>query len=425
MSASRRIEKAAAERVVSPIASEVIDPVAIARTMKRFPIVPYAGTSKASSHSWLNFFYSLAQQSVLHAACIRKKSIYAFGVPVLLNESGEEVEEVSLSDALAPFLFSSTQGKGLSNFAKSVNFQLEAIGFCVCIIRVATVAGVTRVSLSEVPAGWGLRMRDPNTGFDGFAISPNFSDDYLRKYPPEILPQFPEFEERDGVFVSASMVSAGGAVNYGRPPAMSASASAFESILNTNYRSSSASSAFVPRLILEFEAGDATTGPDSSDAGDIAGGEKDSAFAREFVKRYTNKGDDPPSIMVTERPIGAAPVSAIQVNAQANADYFERIQRINDDQVLAAHGCTKRFIGMESAGGFSKDQFLWDYIVNVEPVIDADRNRFLFWLYDILDVIFEAYPALSFAPMRLSFKEPVYDAINEIKNPVTDATDNT
>lgn len=415
MSASRRIEKAVFERVVSPIAAEVIDSPAIARSMRRYPIVPYAGTSKRSAHSWLDFFKSIAQQSVVYAACINKKTIYAFGEPVLIDEGGNDVTGASLTSWLSNFSFSSSIGNGITNFAKCVNVQLETTGFCVCIIRISTVASVTKVSFSEVPSGWGLRLRDKESGFNGFIISPSFDDEYLRQNTPDIIPEFPNFKKNEGTLISASMISAGGAVNYGRPPAMSACASAFESILNTNYRSYSSSNAFVPRLILEFEAGDATTGPDSSSSSDIANSSSNSNFAQEFVMRYTNKGDDPPSIMVTERPVGASPVTAIQVNPQTGSDYFEKIQNLNDEQIIAAHGCTRRFLGFESAGGFSKEHFLWDYVVNVEPVIDADRKRFLDWFQSILDELFVMYPALSFLPMRFSFREPIYEAIREIK----------
>lgn len=413
MSASRRIEKAAFERVISPIAAEVTDSAAIARSMKRYPIVPYAGSSKSSSHAWLDFFKSLAQQSVIHAACIRKKTTYAFGEAILVDEKGNEFVD-ELKEALSAFSFSSSIGTGISNFAKSVNAQIEATGFCVCIIRVSTVASVTKVSFSEVPSGWGLRFREANSGFDGFIISPSFEDEYLKKNEPELLPEFPSFKERDGVLISAAMLNAGGGVNYGRPPAIAACASAFESILNTTFRSYSSANAFVPKLILEFEAGDATTGPESSSSSDIAGSLPANDFAQEFVKRYTNKGDDPPSIMVTERPVGASPVTAIKVEPQTGADYFEKIQKLNDDQVIAAHGCTHRFLGFESSGGFSEQQFLWDYVVNVKPVIDADRKRFLDWLHNILDKIFAMYPAISFYPLKISFREPIYEAIRGI-----------
>lgn len=418
MSISKRIEYLVSSGE-SPIAKEVVDPSGIAKTMRLLPIVPYAGSGNASSHSWLDFFKSIVQMSPTFSACVNKKTGYAFGAPTMVLPDGEHSTAQYFNESISRFGFSGDGGDTLGAFCRDVNKQLETGGFCVARIAVSTVSGQSFCKMSAIPLGMALKVKDVSTGFEGVVISSSFDYQYLRKNKPEILPIFPSFTESNGVLQAAFMFKAGGAVHYGRPPAIACVMPAYEEMLLVSSRIISAKSHFTPRVILEFEGSDPTDQGfpivDGSSERDGANPDEGKSFVERFTERYTNAGDNPSQVMAIERPIGASPMVVAQIQPMAGHEYHRAISEIARDSILAAHGCTPRFMGFEASSGFSKDAFLNDYVVNMEPVIDLDRRRTLEPLNNVLSILYEMFPTLKVNDGRLHFIEPIYDALKEIK----------
>lgn len=190
MSISRRIEYLVGVGE-SPIAKEVVDPIGIAKTMRLLPIIPYAGSGNVSSHGWLDFFKSIAQMSPTFSACISKKTGYAFGTPTVVLPNGEYSNRQYLLENISRFGFTGDGGDTIGAFCRDLNKQLETAGFCVVRIAVSTVSGQSFCKMSAIPLGMGLKIKDPNSRFDGIAVSNSFDYQYLKKNKPEILPIFP------------------------------------------------------------------------------------------------------------------------------------------------------------------------------------------------------------------------------------------
>ena len=170
---------------------------------------------------------------------------------------------------------------------------------------------------------------------------------------------------------------------------------------------------FVGQLIIEVEDDDPTNNPAIND--DDAKRAGFDSFVDRMEENYTNKGDDPSSVIVTARPAGGRPMFVFQVKPNTNENWYKVTGEMNEQRILRAHGLTLRFMGFDASTGFSSDTFIADYVMNVEPVLNEKRNTLMSFVNKILTAIWETAGREELNQYALNFRSPIASQIEQFK----------
>lgn len=413
-------------QVKNPIPDEVCDPDDIQFFFKKWNFVPYAGTTTHSGQMLLTWYLMLAQLSPTHNACISKKVKYAVGgkaTPVRSEDPewdiGEQSTPISTPDKVR---YRDTVNEfidfdgGITKFHHRMGWSYEATGNAWVEMVYAQTMGVGRVKLKFHRVTHCLYVNTKPGEVRLVAISPKWQDAYLNKYPPRYVPAYPNFvTDEDGNLRTMFHLKNGDNSWYGRPESAGADLYKYREVQDAMYLIKQAGANFTGQLIIEVEDDDPEYAAAIED--EKAQSVGFSGFADRFEHNYTQKSDDPQSVLVTARPYGSRPMFVFQVSPNTNQEWYKVTGDISEAKIMQAHGCTPRFMGKEVAGGFSQDVFVSDYVINMEPVINSLRGELTRFTNDQLSVAWlELLNRADMDAFSVSFMPPIQSEIDQYKN---------
>jgi hypothetical protein len=420
----KRVKRAHIFRLENPIPAEIRDTGEIKRLFRSWNFIPYAGISADSGHTLLMWYLMLAKLSPTNAAAISKKIKFAFGGKARVirakdpeYETGEEMLPVSVQET-KQFIenlkrFVVFQG-GVSKFHGRVAWQFEATGNAFVELSVATVAGQTRCVLRPIRTTNVLFVNTPAGEPRAVAISPVWTDEYLKKNPPRVVPLFPVYgKDGDGALHTIFQLKAGDNAWYGRPQSEGADLYKYREVQDAMYQVRAAASDFTGQLIIEVEDDNPQYAPAIDDENAVRAGEP--GFVEQFEKNYTTKGDDPQSVLIASRPYGSKPMFVFQVSPNTKENWYKVTGGISEMQIVRAHGLTPRFLGFDVSNGFSSEVYLWDYILNVEPVIDEFRAEIMNFVNQIITETWALTGNDEMNAFSLTFSPPIQSTLEDFK----------
>lgn len=420
----KRVKRAHIFRLENPIPAEIRDVSEVKKLFKSWNFVPYAGTSAEPGHSLLMWYLMLAKLSATNAAAIHKKVKFAVGgkARVIRStdpefETGDELNPVTTIESR---MFIDTLKRvvefegGVSKFHSRLGWQFEATGNAFVELSVATVAGQTRCVLRVHRTTNTMFIRTEPGEPRAVAISPVWTEKYLEKNPPRVIPMFPVYrEDDDGVMRTVFQLKAGDNSWYGRPQSEGADLFKYREVQDAMYQIRAAGSDFTGQLIIEVEDDNPQFAPAIDDANAVRAGEP--GFVEQFEKNYTNKGDDPQAVLIASRPYGSKPMFVFQVSPNTKESWYKVTGEISEMRILRAHGLTPRFMGFDVANGFASDVYLWDYILNVQPVIDEFRAELMDFINSILTEIWSLTGNNPMNEFSLTFAPPIQSTLEDFK----------
>ena len=408
--------------IKNPIVDEVADTQELKRFFKRWPYVPYAGTTNESGHRLLVWYQMLAKLSATHGACIAKKIEWAFGGKAMFERSVDSdwqtsedarpmstAEEIAYRDALKEFfVFEGGVGKLHMDAGRS----LEENGNAFLEMTYAETLGVGRVSVKWHKTANCMYLNTEAGEARVVAISPVWSEKYIEKKPPRLVPLFPNFgRSADGSLKTMFHLKTGENSWYGRPESQNSDIYKYREVQDGLYLVRQAGANFTGQLIIEVE-------DDDSPAIEEENAKKAGfdSFAERFEQNYTNKSDDPQSVLVTARPFGSRPMFVFQVAPNTNENWYKVTGEIAEQKIVRSHKCTLRFMSFDVSNGFSTDAFLSDYVINMEPTINALRERVTNMTNQIVTEGWKLLGKEQFAQYAITFAPPIKTAVSEYKN---------
>lgn len=410
-------------RLSNPIPDEVRDSTELKKVFKNWNFVPYAGDSKHTGHSLLMWYLMLAKMSPTNAAAINKKIKFAVGgkARVILAvdpefETGDESEPLAKGEAgkyiAALKQFIEFEG-GVSKFHGRVGWQYEATGNAFVELSFASVMGQGRVSLRPHRTLNCMFVNTAPGDNRAVAISPVWSDDYLRKNEPRVVPLFPVFTNEGGILRTMFHLKSGDNSWYGRPPSEGADIYKYREVQDGIYQVRASASDFTGQLILEVEDDNPQFAPAIDDKGAInTNGKK---FVNQLEQNFTNKGDDPQSIYFASRPYGSKQMFVFQISPNTKESWYKITGEIAENRILRAHGITPRFLGFDVANGFATDVYISDYILNVQPVIAELHAEIMDFVNSILTQAWNLVEQTDWNVYSLAFASPIQSAVNDFK----------
>ena len=412
-------------QVKNPIPDEVRDSDEIQTLFKRWNFVPYAGTTKESGQMLLVWYLMLANLSATHNACISKKLKYAVGGKATFVRSvdpewdtGEEVKPLSTPDKVryrdAINEFIEFEG-GVGKFHRRIGWGYESTGNAWIEMTYSETMGVARIHLKAHRVTHCLYVNTKPGEMRVVAISPVWTDEYLNKHEPRYLNVYPRFTSQpDGSLKTIFHLKNGENDWYGRPESRGADLYKYREVQDAMYLVKQAGANFTGQLIIEVEDDD----PEYSEAIENEGAQKVgfNSFSERFEHNYTQKSDDPQSVLVTARPYGSRPMFVFQVSPNTNQDWYKVTGEIAEKKIRQAHGCTPRFMGEDVSNGFAIDVVVGDYVMYMEPVINELRDVLTRFTNDAVTVAWvQLLDQMQWDQFSISFMPPIQSAVEEFK----------
>jgi len=416
----------------NPIPGELTDTTDIQKMFDDFRLVPFATRDKKTGHALLYWYLMLAQLSPMNAACIEKVKKYVVGSKAFIQrsedpefETGEERAAVSISesaryrDALNEYV--TFQG-GVRKFHQNLQWSYDATGNAWVEGSYTEVNGQIRFNLKYRKSTQVLYIATKPGEMRQVAISPVWEYNYLKKHAPAIIPVSDPAKgiegavwakDKDGVFRTIFHLKAGQNEWYGRPESEGADLYKYREVQDSVYVIRQSAGNFVGQLIIEVEDDDPTNNPAINDEDAKRAGFD--SFVQRMEDNYTNKGDDPSSVIITARPNGGRPMFVFQIKPNTNENWYKVTGEMSEQRILRAYGLTLRFMGFDASTGFSSDTFIADYVMNVEPVLNEKRNTLMNFTNGILTIIWDIAGLSELNQYSLNFKSPITSQIEQFK----------
>lgn len=399
-----------------PIPKEIEDGAWLKKFFDQYKYIPYAGTSRTTGHSLLYWYIMLSKLSPTHGSAIGKLVKYAFGGKAYFERAedpeydlGEDEIEMTTSEKanyLAALKEYISFSGGIVNFHKWLAKSLKVTGNGWVEMSYSETLGIPRFSLKYLkPTSVLYKLTEPGE-MRVVGISPYWTDQYLQENKPRHVPIFPNFvADEMGVNRTIFHLKEGEDIWYGKPDSESGDLYKYREVQDAIYVIRQAAGNFTGQMIIEVE------GVEESDDDDARKLGFDN-FVDRVEHQFTQKGQDPQSVLFTSRPMGAKEMFVFQIKPNTNEAWYTEMGKLSAEHVLRSHQVTKRFMAFDQAVGLSsQNAFIEDYILNVEPVIKELRYKVLNFTNAILTEIWKIIGKEELNQFSISFESPVKDMV--------------
>lgn len=328
-------------------------------------IVPYMG----ENHTALKLFSRLRNLSPTQGACIQSIKDYTLGGEFEVHRRkregfasmGEEVE-VSENEAneFIDFLESFTDGRELFKIANTSYDNLQENGNAWLQVIFTQTAGVRSVKLKAYDQ-LNVRYRYSKLGEARMAyVSDEWSNEYLNKYPPMLLPVYPFVGDMgDGIFTT--LIHEANLTTdrnwYGVPPSMPSIYFQWLEVQRGDYTQKEFGNGFTGKHFIEFE-GDAN----SDDYAEVA-----ASFRRVFTR-----SGDARSLVLRQRAESQKAATVFDFKPNTDEKYQKFIADDAEMQIIKSHDWDGALIGISKSGKLGSSEELnrlyrWKYQTVVKP----------------------------------------------------------
>ena len=395
----------------NPLEAEIKDGDELQKLFEEFAFIPYASNDKTTGHSLLMFFMNIVNLSPTHGSCIERMTFLAFGGKVAVTREEDDIfdfgDEVEVSTSISKqeateiqdiFKTIKINSDNLKEFAKDIFKNYKATGNGYLLLTLSETMGAKAASITRHDPDEVMYIRNENVeGIKYVAISNYFTREYMEKVPPQVVPVYPYFATDPVTGNQTTLIHIkNGGKWYGRPD-----------------------NGFVGQVLIEVEGDDPETEGGIDDVKDGEAGF--SSTADRLEKNFTNKGDDPMSILFMERPYGAKAAFVEQFQPNTNENFYKVSGEISELKIIQAHKLTQRLMGEAVANGLSDSTFMDEFELLL-PTIDEYQSKIEFGINTALQAIFRFYDKPALEGIYLRFQSP-YKVVKE--NTTDDTTNDT
>ena len=390
-----------------------------------YNFIPFSGSDHKSSHTILQRMFDFKQLSVTVGACIESRKTWAFGSTIDIVGNYDPIFNLGETEVTPEnkikyrdFLKAIDLGKlnwmdlrcNMSEYYDSTgNVYLEI---------------VLNENFGERKAG--IHLRDPrdcmyNVDEDGNETigicSHWFDEKKFKKHPPKLLPLFPIFHEyEDGSIRSILHIKNGTGCFYGRAKSFSSFIDQYNEYKNRMYQAKQLNVGFIGHTIIEIEADAPAGDPFDNDEDAKSNNEGYKDFVKQAEENYTAKGDNPTSVIVSERPFGAKPMEVHNIPANTDHKYFEGMGNMSSRNIIMAFDWSESILKMNGGTGFSENMYKDIFKIKSVTAIKALQTAIDSPINMVVDFIMEWMGQTELKGIGQKSVSPIQDLIEEIAN---------
>lgn len=407
-------------KLKNPLPDVLRDTDKLRNFYKDLNLVPYAGTTSYSGHSFLKLLIDFYDLSPSHGTCIDDIAFWAFeGQFDLVKKTrpGLMVNREDLPEATKVAFYDYLDNLGIKliefvQLFKQLYKDWKKTGDAYLHIVDVTVAGERQVSLNRIdPTNWmylNTEDGEPRSG----AVSKDFLNGSITDNP-KILRVYPNWMEsankRETVYHIRNVRGPG--TWYGRPDSLHALFWMFVEWQQANYSGKVATTELTMKLLLFLEKPDPNaTGPDGEP---IESGIKTVKASLKKVASNSGAFDEADSIGVIEYPHGGQTPTAESVEIHRDKDWMESQLTKASDFIYSAHRWSKILTGYERprsgiGGNVLLDEFLAKNTSTIRPTQDTWENI----MFGVLNLIVDQD---QFSEIGIKLGDKVSELVEDLR----------
>ena len=378
--AKRKINTISFSDIESPINLQIKDPKEVISAFKKWPLIPFAGTVHGSNQGLLHFFNSARFISSTLGACHEGIKSYLFAPKIAIEkasdpdfEMGDETNEVINKADFLEFIKSLDVKGGYMKLACDIYDEFKANGNAFVEVIHTETLGVKKTSVHIHPTESCAYLCTDKNQPKVIAISPIWTEQYLRDNPPKVVAAFPNYSStKDKTQRTIIHLKNGKFEWYGRPDWVGSWRSVFEEYQRSDYKIKLAGKRFTGEVFIELEDGDIETEDPLDNEGAVKAGYRNAADR--FHANFTAGSDNPQTAIVMTRPLGAKPAFVHEFKPNTNENYFKVMSDQNRRDIIENNSWSERLLGNSVAQGFSHDAFISELKVKDVSVLRKYRQ---------------------------------------------------
>lgn len=363
----------------NPIVSEIKDPSKVNSMFRKYPLYPYAGTNEKSSDTMQDFFYNVNSLSTTDQACISRLTEFILGDGLNVRIIDDEFVDDNpvQTDPAVRSRFKDVIKKGVVNEGNLLLFITEYFkhykitGDAFIRLTLVETLGERTFKIEVVPNRTIRKLMKDKKPTDFWVLSPIFSEEYFRIEEPTIISEYPMYSEINGTKQTIFHYKNGGYI-YGRPDTVQATMHKYSEFQNIEHRIKMTDNKFSGDIIIEASKKN-PNGPLELNAQD-------------YENNFTNKSDDPLSLMYSERDFDASPLFVYQLKPNTNEKYYDVIDSIDARKIITSHGLTEKLVGINKTTGIAGSDFMTELKTRL-PLIRNHQNTILFTINKMITEI--------------------------------------
>ncbi len=405
----------------NPIEEQIADTNDLKKLFTDFKFIPFAGEDSNTGHSLLKFLMSMRTLSDTHGSCIETIKTYCFGSKIEFVKATDNVFDTGDDEGEVD---KSTRGQ-YAEFLKGVNINIgtykdlaetifdsyKTTGNAYYTLTLSQTLGVKQATITYYSADKCMYYLTEKNEPKIIAVSPKFTTKYLRENPPKMVPVYPNFmTDEVGNLVTIFHVKDGHYEWYGRPDSMQSFQYQYQEFQNANYLINTTDNGFTGKVLIETEA-------DDTENNSALSKEEKGAFNTIFDRwqeNYTQKGDDPASLIVFERPYGAKPTFVHEFSPNTNENYFEKIGNVARKKIIGSHMWTDRLLGEAAPSGLGNNAAMDDFKQRL-PIIEAYQTMIATEINTVNSLIEDFYEERRFESIGVKFISPYMKMLEEMQ----------
>lgn len=400
----------------------------------RFPFVPYSVDGKGRPIDLLNFLNCLPDSSKTLGAV--KNSIKNFVFSQKMNfKMGEDPDfdflvesttdlEDSLKREYLLFIKSVVLPKGISTLSDLMECIFDSYfdngnSGIELVHRVILSNDVFNINFYETKDYRYAKTVKDQDKFVG--ISSCWDEDYLLENMPTLIPLWPNIGNFDGESRTFIHEKNGKYVWYGRPKWIACYLDAYREWKNSNYLNTITDNQFTGRVFIETEGADIENDDSFSETDAVHAGFEN--VSQRIEENWTLKGDNPQSVIATERPYGTDKAFIYEFKLNTNEKFFKVTGTECKDSILECNDWSRTLLGSDSASGWSNEQYREELRIKDEGILKHYRGKILKSINKIFQTAAEIAGRDEFKGMQICFN-PMFSEEQEIENNETETDEN-
>lgn len=341
--------------VTDPIAEEMRDIDRARMVYAQIPIVPFFDDSDAT----LKVLRRMRELSPTHSGCVSSQQWYMFGGELTTRRYVEpgmafDTESEDVTDAEKMEFISFVKGlspemtlEHVLNVAKDIDDNLETYGNAFLRLDAVRIGGKEYYYIENVDAEkcryYATQPRQPKI----VVISPEWTSEFITKYPPEFVSHYPEWSDYgNGVRSSIIHIKTTARARdwYGLPISFGSLYWQYLEVQQGQHGTQGYANDFIARVFFEITAEPET----DSDEDNF-----DDAVKRTFTNQASRYGNAPKRYIIRRRLPDDTPATVHEFKANTEHEYHESMGAQAERQIIKTHGWHSLLMGMPTAGKLS------------------------------------------------------------------------
>ena len=347
------------------IAEEVSDTPEVTNFFASQPFLPYAGMDKHTSHQLVCKLLDMKSLSLTKGAVMNSINSYCFAGKIKLAQ-GEDVEfdlgqeerilegaeQQAFYDYLKSIDLYGFTWKTLTNSLSS-NEQSTGEMWLELVMYEELGQRYYKINYIASPEVCHKIVKEGEPHVVG--ISNRWDYNYCKKNPPKELPLYPYYVvDEDGAMRSVLKYTNRAKKLRGRPEDFASFIDQYNEYKLREYLTKQINNGFLGQVLIEIEDAGMPHGLLDANGAKQAG--YTSSLDR-IEKSYTNRGDDPTSVLAMTRPKGAKEAFVKQFVPNTNEKFICKIQDKLRQSIITANDWSEALLLKDSASGFNSDMF--------------------------------------------------------------------